>query len=332
MQRPKNDTQLPEWIEKSTHLMALVFDQEGRVMRFNNSCKDNYSLLESPELKRVLVFSPNSRELRLDIIAHLSPENSQELSFWMESTDACLSLGRGWEVSPLTDRSEDKFIAIKALTQVQTELDNEASSVQLPVQKMKGFLFDYTLAPDGETSFSIISFGAGSILKRKNNQVDLPELLNWIHPMDIEGMKESFFESGVSLKPWEYTFRYFLSSTDLQWAQGFAYPRKKRDGGVHWHGFIYDVTERVEFESRLIKQQKELEEIAFLQAHEFRRPVANMLGLFDLVEMELRKDKPCFDQFESLLGLMKISVKEADEVIAKIVQRTAQSTGLERPI
>jgi DNA-binding NtrC family response regulator len=71
-------------------------------------------------------------------------------------------------------------------------------------------------------------------------------------------------------------------------------------------------------DERLRLQNEKLFEIAFLQSHQVRRPVANLIGIGDLFNY---KD-PCDPMNIELMERMKTCVKELDEVIAEIVQKT----------
>lgn len=78
-----------------------------------------------------------------------------------------------------------------------------------------------------------------------------------------------------------------------------------------------DVTVRVEHEQTVTEQNKSLREIAFIQSHELRRPVASIIGLMNL----LKSDERVADIAE--LELMEKAVAELDEKIHLVVGYTA---------
>lgn len=78
---------------------------------------------------------------------------------------------------------------------------------------------------------------------------------------------------------------------------------------------IQDVTKRIEHENQLENQVETLEKIAWQQSHEMRKPVANILGLVQLIE---------YDQTYNplLINQLHQTTKELDDVIHKIVNLT----------
>lgn len=79
-----------------------------------------------------------------------------------------------------------------------------------------------------------------------------------------------------------------------------------------------DITERKEREKKINEQNTILRKIAFVQSHTLRRPIANILGLINLLKEE---DKNT-ETFDSYLKYLEKSAKETDEVIYEIVEMT----------
>ena len=74
-----------------------------------------------------------------------------------------------------------------------------------------------------------------------------------------------------------------------------------------------DVSRRVEHENTVRVQTRQLQEIAFIQSHEFRRPVASILGLIQLINMDGRTQN--MDEWQ----MMERAVEELDNKIRAIV-------------
>lgn len=79
-----------------------------------------------------------------------------------------------------------------------------------------------------------------------------------------------------------------------------------------------NITGRKEQELQIQKQADSLREIAKIQSHEIRRPVANIMGLTDLIDL---KDKS-IQENEQILQYLKQSVQELDGLISRIVDKT----------
>ena len=75
-----------------------------------------------------------------------------------------------------------------------------------------------------------------------------------------------------------------------------------------------DVTESKSYEEKMIRQNEMLKRIAYMQSHEFRRPVASILGLMNVIKLEgeASDHKEC-------LEMMEVAVQELDEKVHDIV-------------
>lgn len=84
-----------------------------------------------------------------------------------------------------------------------------------------------------------------------------------------------------------------------------------------------DTTMRKRHEEQITKQNEALTRIALVQSHEFRRPVASLIGLMDLMRIE--------DIHSGYFNMLDATVKELDERICGIVkdsEETIQSSVL----
>jgi len=70
---------------------------------------------------------------------------------------------------------------------------------------------------------------------------------------------------------------------------------------------------------KLKEQYEKMLEIAFLQSHQVRVPVANILGLFSLFEF----DNPCDPINAIVLNMLKVVAESLDTTIREIVQNTS---------
>jgi YesN/AraC family two-component response regulator len=81
-----------------------------------------------------------------------------------------------------------------------------------------------------------------------------------------------------------------------------------------------EVRKKKEEGERLLQQHRRLMEIAFLQSHQVRRPVATILGLINL----FNANGPGNPQNAEIVEKLVIASKELDSVIKDIVQKTNQ--------
>ncbi|BFG71051.1 hypothetical protein KACHI17_19320 [Sediminibacterium sp. KACHI17] len=79
-----------------------------------------------------------------------------------------------------------------------------------------------------------------------------------------------------------------------------------------------NITNRKEQELQIQKQADSLREIAKIQSHEIRRPVANIMGLTDLFDLKEKTQ----EENEQILQYLRQSVLELDGLISRIVDKT----------
>ncbi|SFE74657.1 His Kinase A (phospho-acceptor) domain-containing protein [Thermoflexibacter ruber] len=79
-----------------------------------------------------------------------------------------------------------------------------------------------------------------------------------------------------------------------------------------------DITERKKNEEKIKERNSLLEEIAWLQSHEMRRPVANILGLMHLIKMEEQDEDR---KIRLYLEHLEKATEHLDQVIHKVVAK-----------
>lgn len=97
------------------------------------------------------------------------------------------------------------------------------------------------------------------------------------------------------------------------------YPVKGKDGQIdRVVCFGHDVTELRQTQKALEKQNEALKEIAWMQSHEVRKPLANIMGLISAIDGDV-VDNP---ELKDILIHIKNQSVELDDVIHKIVAQT----------
>jgi signal transduction histidine kinase len=86
------------------------------------------------------------------------------------------------------------------------------------------------------------------------------------------------------------------------------------------HQLQKELQSRERSEKILEEKNKKLTEIAFLQSHQVRRPVANILGLASLFNLENPGDQINAE----VMPMLADAAKELDEVIREIVSKTTE--------
>jgi len=99
----------------------------------------------------------------------------------------------------------------------------------------------------------------------------------------------------------------------------YKFPLQTADYGLVVAGCSVDITEHKNANKKLVHQNNRFRQIARLQSHAVRRPLANILGLIDLIEYYASKNN--FSEITSMIALLKDSSNDLDKIIRKIVNK-----------
>ncbi|MCS6822131.1 MAG: PAS domain S-box protein [Microscillaceae bacterium] len=121
-------------------------------------------------------------------------------------------------------------------------------------------------------------------------------------------------------KVWQGEVKNKAKDGSYYWVHSVNNPIFDTEGNiVQFFSIRFLITERKEAEEKIKAQNKLLQEIAFVQSHIIRRPVANILGLINLLKME--KDNFGKEMFYTYLDLLEKAARETDEVVSTITER-----------
>ena len=138
------------------------------------------------------------------------------------------------------------FRDITQRLQTEQQLQDSLKLLDNLAQRVPGAIFQYLLRPDGSTCFPFASEGIQAIYELSPDalKLDAGGARARIHPEDLEGVLASIAASADTLQLWTHEFRVRLPLQGERWRLGSAQPERLPDGGVLWHGFITDITDR----------------------------------------------------------------------------------------
>ncbi|WCT10153.1 PAS domain-containing protein [Mucilaginibacter jinjuensis] len=154
----------------------------------------------------------------------------------------------------------------------------------------------------------------------KNGPIDA--WADHIHPDDKEYVLKSINAAinSKDVKFWREEYRYLKADNSVAFIIDQGYIIRNLDKkAIRMVGAMQDITELKEKELRIMKQNEQLMEIAQINSHEIRRPVASILGLMQLFDKELIKDS----SLSELVKHLKTTTQELDAVIKRIIDKTA---------
>lgn len=91
---------------------------------------------------------------------------------------------------------------------------------------------------------------------------------------------------------------------------------------------VNDITERLRYVETIEKQNQTFREIAWIQSHVVRAPLARLLGLVNLLESEISDQ---FEETTTLVNYIKDSAIELDEIVREISKKSENIAPLEKP-
>jgi len=142
-----------------------------------------------------------------------------------------------------------------------------------------------------------------------------------VHPSDINKTEASLLGSIADHTQSNWTGEYRFRRADGMYAnvEGNGYIIRDETGrGIRMIGLLRDITERLNYLKAIENQNEQLREIAWMQSHGVRAPLAKIMGLIDLI-----KNYPNNDIEKSqLLGYLLTSANELDDVVRTISKKT----------
>ncbi|HTI58166.1 PAS domain S-box protein [Mucilaginibacter sp.] len=155
------------------------------------------------------------------------------------------------------------------------------------------------------------------------NRDNLPFYFEHVHPDDRERvvLYPDQVKYGTMIN-WmqEYRFRKANGEYAFVLDRGIVI-RNEKGVGVRMIGAMQDISLMKEQELRVIHQNEQLMEIARINAHEIRRPVATILGLLHLFNQNAGSRS---DGDRELLEHLGSATGELDDVIKRIIDKTVE--------
>jgi PAS domain S-box-containing protein len=145
----------------------------------------------------------------------------------------------------------------------------------------------------------------------------------YLHPEDkkrvIKNLKAAILSPDRNY--WKDEYRFLNPEGDITYIIDQAYiVRNEERKAIRMVGAMHNNTPVKERESKIICQNRQLREIADINSHEIRRPVANILGLISILDKH--KIHP---ENKLIIDYLFQSTQELDDIIKKISQKTAES-------
>ncbi len=132
-------------------------------------------------------------------------------------------------------------------------------------------------------------------VRAKNRKPSMDLFLSFVHPQDISKIKREVEDAFVSLQATSYNFRFIRADGALRYGRTerkFEFDQVGKP--IRLLGVLHDITasklieeEREKMISSLVQHTKNLEQFTSIISHNLRAPVANILGLSNVLKNDI---------------------------------------------
>ncbi|WP_129139256.1 response regulator [Modicisalibacter coralii] len=141
-----------------------------------------------------------------------------------------------------------------------------------------GMIYQFRRSPSGHYSFPYASEAIRTLYEISPEQArqNVDSVFAMIDPRDLPEVQRTIEVSAANLTPWQGEYRVHYRDGRMAWMAGQSIPERDDEGGVLWHGFIHDISER-----KRIEEMKN----GFVStvSHELRTPLTSISGSLKLL-------------------------------------------------
>ncbi len=150
-------------------------------------------------------------------------------------------------------------------------------------------------------------------------RLDISEAILFYHPDDREKITLAINEAISSGKPYDLILRFISAKNNPKWIRTSGHPIFNDGKVAIIRGIIQDVSDKKRNEETILKQNILLRDVYFTQSHVIRLPIANILGLSDLLDyVSTEEDK------KEIYQKIKHSVTQLDNILRDVVNRKTE--------
>ena len=218
----------------------------------------------------------------------------------------------------------DKMQDSKVWTHVLdiTELDEKTESLRQSEERFRDYVenaTDVIFTIDNNGFITYISPNVETILGYHYSDLRDKSIVQHVHPEDQLRIFETLSLGSLELnKKISFTVRFKNKEGDYVWMQSEGIMRKAPNGKLYGINVARDIDKERKADLRIREQNRILKDIAFIQSHVLRRPLANILGLLELNKLSESRQNNADDIYD----LIKKEAQRMDEIVVEIVEKS----------
>ncbi len=136
----------------------------------------------------------------------------------------------------------------------EEELKKSNQLLNKLTNQVPGLIYQYRIDPDGEMSYPFVSQQVVELFGHPVEAIkaDPANLFERIFHEDVNAILESLQYSYENMDKWEADFRVNLPEKGIRWIRAAAIPEKEDTGAVLWHGYMTDITDKIDARKELL--------------------------------------------------------------------------------
>lgn len=275
----------------------LIVTQSGEVFLFNEEGRKLFGLEENEKiahLRDLSAFFEEADQWKEWIeVGEADPIVRKFSSLLISPAGKQLTLEVASKLTSLDDKSyiQLSFNNISEKVTLEKTLEESGDFLMNLTEQVPGGLYQLLLDTEGKMSFSFLSKGIGSVLGLKADEMgqftDISVAISRVHPMDLPNVIMTSVASARKQQPWQCQFRVKtnVESNEYKWILGAARPQSLENGDMVWYGYLTDISEQKQFETKLDEARKVAEKANQIKSdflsmisHELRTPLNAISG------------------------------------------------------